>query len=436
MAEAAGTDYRHSHFEFPILSKIIGEPDYEQLLCIFKELKANAQSVHCTLGGGAHGYLGILVSPVQYALVSPTPFLIPAYPQPLVIPVAATQHMTITLQQLHRDSVRIFREYQAVSKALKQQIVQAIPKVYLQSLRDSITNTINQPIRGIISHLFGTYGRVTAQKIAAETEKVTSYTFDPVMPVDCVFTLVEDLAVLADAGKAPFSPEQIINFAYNVINKTRKFGNDVKLWNRFAAPNKTWISFKIHFRQAQEELRETGDLRLDEHFHHANLVQDIVSGLSNVLRSPGLDDSSISESIVDSIHPHQPPSPLYDHYGTPTTTPTASTITPSTQANAVTSSELTGLMAQIAQMQATINALVTNTSTTQQYAGYQGRGGQSGGGGRSGKGGRGPSRRDHYCYTHGACAHKSNQCRTKSDGHQDNATFEKKQGGSTKNCPT
>ena len=99
------------------------------------------------------------------------------------------------------------------------------------------------------------------------------------MPVDCVFTLVEDLAVLVDAGKAPFSPEYITNFAYNVINRTRKFYNDVKLWNRFAAPNKTWIAFKIHFRQAQEELRESGELRLDEYFHHANLVQDIVSGL-------------------------------------------------------------------------------------------------------------------------------------------------------------
>ena len=98
MAEAAGIDYRHSHFEFPILSKIIGEPDYEQLLCILKELKANAQYVYCILGGGAHGYLGIFVSPLQYALVSPTPFLIPAYPLPLVIPIATTQHMTITLQ--------------------------------------------------------------------------------------------------------------------------------------------------------------------------------------------------------------------------------------------------------------------------------------------------------------------------------------------------
>ena len=78
--------------------------------------------------------------------------------------------MTFTLQQGHRDSVRIFQECQAIQKVLKQQLVQAIPKVYLESLRDPITNTNDRPIHGIIQHLFDTYGNVTSQKITEETE--------------------------------------------------------------------------------------------------------------------------------------------------------------------------------------------------------------------------------------------------------------------------
>ena len=123
MVEAAAIDYRHSHFEFPIISAIISEPNYEQLLCVFKELKANAQPVHSTLGGGVHGYLGLLLSPVQYVLVSNLPFVTPAFPVPLAIPINTTQHMSITLQQRHQDSVRVFREFQAVQKALQQQLV-------------------------------------------------------------------------------------------------------------------------------------------------------------------------------------------------------------------------------------------------------------------------------------------------------------------------
>ena len=257
--------------------------------------------MHSTLDGGAHGYLGLLLSPVQYALVSNVPFVTPAFPAPLAIPINATEHMSITLQQLHRDSVRIFRECQAVQKAFRQQLVQAVPKLYLDSLRDPITNSINRPIRGILQHLFDTYGNVT-QKNAEETDKVSASIFDTIELVDTLFTKIENLSVLAEAGHSPFTPQQIVNFAYNTINKTRKFSTDIIKWNRLPAVNKTLIHFKVMFHQAQKKLEERGDLCLDAQFQHANLVQDIVSGLSNALRSPGLDNSSISESVMDSFH--------------------------------------------------------------------------------------------------------------------------------------
>ena len=76
--------------------------------------------------------------------------------------------------------------------------------------------------------------------------------------------MIETLQLLAEHGKAPFTPFQIINFAYNIVNKTRKFKQEIKMWNRRPAIQKTWLNFKQQFRQAQKELRETDDLRLDE----------------------------------------------------------------------------------------------------------------------------------------------------------------------------
>ena len=38
-----------------------------------------------------------------------------------------------------------------------------------------------------------------------------------------------------------------------------------------------------------------------------------------------------------------------------------------------------------------------------------------------------------YCWHHGACNHRSKDCRNKGEGHQDDATFENRMGGSTKN---
>ena len=313
MASAdAPVDYRQSHFEFPVLSKIIGEPTYEMLLLVLNELKANAQTVHSTLGGGAHGYLGLLVSAPQYALISGTPFVMPLFPPPLVFPLGATIHMINSLQQQHRDSFRVFRECRAVEAALKQQLVQALDKVYLASLRDSTTNSISRPLRGILTHLFDTYGKVTSQKIADEQEKVQNFAFDPVQPVDSVYTLIENLQILADAGHAPFTEIQLLNFAKNIINKTRKFKSEIKVWNRLPGLNQTWVAFKAQFRVAQQELRETDDLRIEDTFHHANMVQEIVSGISEAMQRNesnsyrGSDDNSFADTIVPS-HFQSPP---------------------------------------------------------------------------------------------------------------------------------
>ena len=100
--------------------------------------------------------------------------------------------------------------------------MQAMEKFYLESLCDTTTNAINRPLCGIIQHLFDAYGNATSQQIADETEKVQTSAFDPVQPIDSVFALIETLQLLVEAGKAPFMDTQLINFAKNIVNKTRK----------------------------------------------------------------------------------------------------------------------------------------------------------------------------------------------------------------------
>ena len=62
-------------FEHPILTKIIGPLTYRQLKTIKDELKANAASIYSELGGGAHGYLGLVLTMLEYANVSATMFI-------------------------------------------------------------------------------------------------------------------------------------------------------------------------------------------------------------------------------------------------------------------------------------------------------------------------------------------------------------------------
>eukprot|EP00957_Ditylum_brightwellii_P186056 14165563-Ditylum_brightwellii.AAC.1 len=43
-------------------------------------------------------------------------------------------------------------------------------------------------------------------------------------------------------------------------------------------------------------------------------------------------------------------------------------------------------------------------------------------------------RTNRYCWTHGGCNHFGSSCCTPAQGHQPNATFQNKMGGSTTNC--
>ena len=66
-----------------------------------------------------------------------------------------------------------------------------------------------------------------------------------------------------------------------------------------------------------------------------------------------------------------------------------------------------------------------NNNTNNYNRGYRnsGRG--------SGARGRGTPRTNHYCWTHGACGHPSDQCNNPANGHQYNATFRNQMGGNT-----
>ena len=101
-------NYRETLFEYPDLSLIHGEPTYKSLRVLTNQLKANARSVHTTLGGGQHGHLGLVLTPAQYAILSPTPYIRQPRPTPLQIPAYQLPHVIQTEQARYNESLRLF----------------------------------------------------------------------------------------------------------------------------------------------------------------------------------------------------------------------------------------------------------------------------------------------------------------------------------------
>ena len=165
-SSSVGINYRNICFEFTDLDKITGEPNANFIIKLQKQLKSNAASVTSNLRDGLHGHLGLVLNPVDYALVvSPVLFLAPIDPGPFVIPQVTTAAMATALPDQQAESVRIFREYFGVEKALKQQIRQAVDESYLLAIHDRNLNSLSGTVHTILNYLQLTYGKVSVSML-------------------------------------------------------------------------------------------------------------------------------------------------------------------------------------------------------------------------------------------------------------------------------
>ena len=165
----------------------------------------------------------------QYNVIAPnTPFIPPVHPGQLIIPLFQLPHITHQVMSTHNEQVRLYNECYHVTQALRKQIVSAIDDSYLAALKDHHTNTITVPLVDIIAYLFRNYGRVTPVTLVDEEQKVLQWTFDPALPIVLVFNKVDDLMDLASAAGSPYTTQQLINFAYVIINRTGKFTTGIR----------------------------------------------------------------------------------------------------------------------------------------------------------------------------------------------------------------
>ena len=390
-------NYVLTYFEFPILTKIHGPPCHDTLTKIADELKANAASVSSDLGGGAYGHVGLILSDEEYAKIPGTvPYTRPVHPGTLTIASGTAQHAATALREDHKTAIKLFREVQDVEKCLIKQLVAAIDPTYLKSLRNRITNSITADIPTIIEHLKTNFAAIEPEEITARTKKVLDISYNLMDPLITIFDEIEDLEVFANAAGNPFTKEQIVNIGLQLLKNTNDFETGIMKWVKKANADKTWPKFKTHFEAAHRVLKIVrGATMKSASYHQANsLTEQVLSELRNVQETV-LD--GIQQQIQDAEH------------ATP----------PVNQANSMSTSDSSTieLMKMIEDLKNKIDKLEANNSTPRHSTGNYTRQNTS-----------------KYCHTHGACSHKSSDCKKKKDGHKDSATFSNKMGGSTKFC--
>jgi hypothetical protein len=407
-----------TYFQHKVLTRVHGQPTYETLQTISIEIKANASSVPSTLGGGLYGHLGLVLSADRYATLAGTvPWISPPNPGPFVPPANGTAAQIEAAKDVWRELKLSFNLCQATEKALIAQIVESIDQIYLRALLNRATGQYSSDIRAVLMHLFATHGKITPQQVKAKEMSTFNLHYDISLPVDTVFNAIDDLVDLAEHALSPMSTQQMLDMAYVIFARQPILQQDLRLWNRRPAAERTWANMLTHFREAQSDLSSlptAGDIFHQAPAHQANSV-DTMADL-------------VAQRLLDALPPADiPPAPVV---------PPDVVNSAFQQRDSALAAREAALLTQMSEMMSLMRsgAAASGGSSHRANRSSRGRSGRSAdrSGGR-GRDSRGSASRS-YCWSHGACAHPSVQCNNQLPGHQTSATFANMQGGSTSGC--
>ena len=244
-------------FPFLTIEPIVGQPTYEMIKELQKKLNANAASIHSHLENGRLGLLYLTVTPQVYNTLSDVEFVPPRDPGPNVHYLEeGTQYQIRAAEKAHEEETRLFQQYNACDKALKQLLIGAVDSMFLTAVCDPHVGFANTSTLDLLTHLYRTYGHITDVDLH-KNQELLNEPFDANLPIESFFKRVEECVDFAAAGHTPFSPQQVVSSASYTLQKSGFSLDDTKLWKRLPEGDKTWDGFKNHFSRAYHELKET-----------------------------------------------------------------------------------------------------------------------------------------------------------------------------------
>jgi hypothetical protein len=258
-------------FPNPTINPIIGLPTYDSISAVHLQLNQNAASVDSHLGDGINGLLSLTtVSTAVYNTISNELFEVPTNPGPYpIVQPTGTEHQIKEAYRVHTENIRIWPKFQATEKPLKQLLLGAVSDIYTSALKHGVTGYANVSTRQLIAHLYTKYGNVTAGDLEAIEQRM-KIPFDPNEPFEAIYTQLESAIDFADAAGTPYSLNQLIATAYNLVFKTGLYANTFRDWRHCPTAQKTWTNFQADFSEAAQDLRESNSTSQASGYHGAN----------------------------------------------------------------------------------------------------------------------------------------------------------------------
>jgi hypothetical protein len=437
MTTSKPTNLKEIYFPHQTLNKVTGNPSYSDLQALYRQAKANAQSVPCTLGGGNNGHLGLIIDAITYARISPaSPYIRAIHPGPITTATDTAANIAERVR-VHTLAVNLFHETNLVEQIILSQISGALDESVMMPLIDEDTGVIRGTVQNTMDYLFSTYGNISDQKLNETRQSTINHTYVHADPIANVFNVINKYAAMAQAQGTPETSEQLISIGRIIITNANIFADSVEKWDNRPAVDKTWTNFKTHFTTAQKAYklaRPTDTVSQHNYTSQANIAELVNAAIDERTNQQLAAEAEIAQQNI--INEHLANMAAQENHQ---------------EANS-SQQQISPELQQLMQTLTNLTAKIQNNNNNNNNSNNNGNNGNNSNGNRgnynnnrrNNQGGRGSgrgygnnrqqTRQRTYCWTHGSCSHKGTECNYKADGHQDDATFAKMKGGSTKNC--
>jgi hypothetical protein len=220
------------------LSKVTGEPTFEDLKVIRRLLNTNAMSVASYEGGGRQGHLGIIMTNEEYFAIAVDVFPVPANPGPSAAVVAGrTAAVIAETTRLHREATQVYHTYHNVNQAIKKLIIESFDDTYLNALSDKIVGYANCTSLQLLTHFLTYYAMIVPTELTQNYERLNT-PYDPNLPIESLFQQIQDARAFAVAGGQPYGAAMIVNIAYTLVFNTGLFPDACRAWQSRAIAEK------------------------------------------------------------------------------------------------------------------------------------------------------------------------------------------------------
>ena len=397
-------------FPHPTIEKSTEEPNYYSIKPVEKKLIRNVASIPTELGGGNHGFLGLVVTPQKHVNITGnvfTPHLNPGtFP---TFPQNPTQPIIAQISATHKEALRVWRKQQTVIKCIKNQLTNAFEDKYFDEINDLHVGFNNVTMQDMLAYLYDRFGKISSLELE-EGEKTFSEPFDATAPFGSFVKKIEETMDLAEAGGCPYTQEQLVSKSFNCILKAQTLPNTaIREWKRAAQTDKTWTNFKNHFA------REVKEYQQDQGITASNSSYNVANAANQSLLQAQNDFKEITNSMIDDIRKE-----FYGALNSNNTNDQQCHLTYQQAQQAHLSQSNNDILTMIRELKEEIKDLKANRTrnysqnTTPTY--------------RSSP----PNNilKFKYCWTHGCNrTHSSQHCRMPANNHKKDATIENMQGG-------